>query len=272
MIVKSIKAALALCVALYAAAIGVMWVDQVNQIFDQKTVAADYDWGFSEGVEEIQLERPDGLVYGAYHPSENPGDAVVIFFHGNNQNLSASPRMADLFARLGYDLLAAERRLAGKSYGPLTEKTLFSDAAAWYDYARSRWPESDIRVVGYSMGTASATALAAARPDVKDVVLFAPFSSLSYMAKYRTWWAPDVLLDAVLDFPLRNDLNMARADQARFRVYHGTADPTVPYVSGKKLEQAFNEDDAFFTVDGADHWSIIWDDDTFADLKSAWGR
>lgn len=278
MIARLVLGIFGVCIAVYAAMTGYLYTYQSDIIFDNAYVDADHDWGFAGDVELVQLNRETALVHGAYHPG--PGTAgltaddpaIVVFFHGNGQNLGASTKMAAMFAKLGYGLLAAERRESGKSYGLLNEDAMIADAVAWYDYARSRWPDADIRVAGYSMGTAWAAALAAARPELRDVVLFAPFESLLFMAKHRSWYMPEILIDMVMAFPLRSDLNILRAEKTRFRIYHGTADPTVPYSSGAALQTRFNGDDSFITIDGADHWQVIWNEKTFEDLKSAWGR
>ncbi len=272
MIKKILGGVVILVLGFYAAATSYMYANQADLIFAKRLVDDDYDWGFDPDVEVVSLDRPTATLKAAYHPGPTPGDAIVLFFHGNGQNLSASVRMAEMFEKLGYDLFAVERRETGQSHGELREDAMIEDALVWYDYTRERWPEADIRVVGYSMGTAWSTALAAMRPQVKDVVLFAPFNSLIYMAKYRNWYMPDFLLDAVMAFPLRSDLHVAQANQARFRIYHGTDDPVVPYESGAALQNRFNGDDSFITVEGADHWQVIWNDQTFADLKASWGR
>lgn len=246
-------------------------INQADIIFDRSDVAPDHDWGFAENVELFDLKRPDGAhIHAAYFPQAE-ARGTILFFHGNGQNLSAGPRMAAYFKDLGFSLVAVQRRESGNSTGKLTQQGLYDDAAAWWDWARARFGDDhDLRVVGYSMGTAWASYLAQARP-VKDMILFAPFESMLDMSTRRSKPLPRAYFDLLLDFPLPSHELLLRARDTKIRIYHGKADKIVPIDSSYKLKASLNADDAFVEFDGLNHWTIIWDDRTRADVRAAWG-
>ncbi|KJH45122.1 hypothetical protein DICVIV_08848 [Dictyocaulus viviparus] len=66
----------------------------------------------------------------------------------------------------------------GYSSGKPSEKNVYSDIRAVYDYVRKSRPNKKIVLLGYSIGTAPVADLAASQPEgLVGVVLVAPFTS-----------------------------------------------------------------------------------------------
>jgi uncharacterized protein len=106
------------------------------------------------------------------------GSAAVLYFGGNAEDVSSSlTELADSFAR--QSVYALHYRGYGRSTGSPTEAALQSDALALFDHLARQ--HTDITVVGRSLGSALAVAVAAERP-VTRLVLVTPFDSIEAVA------------------------------------------------------------------------------------------
>jgi uncharacterized protein len=119
----------------------------------------------------------------ALHPAQR---AALIYFGGNAEDVSAN--LAD------FDSAFADRavylvnyRGYGGSSGRPSEAALTADARAIYDWLTLR--HDHIAVIGRSLGSGVATALAASRP-VERLALVTPFDSIARVAADHFFWLP----------------------------------------------------------------------------------
>jgi pimeloyl-ACP methyl ester carboxylesterase len=111
---------------------------------------------------------------------------AVIYFGGNGEDVAAN--IPD-FSRALPDravFLVNYRGYAGNPGTP-SESAFILDAQAVYDVLKSRYEQ--IAVMGRSLGSGVATALAATRP-VQKLILVTPYDSLANVAADHYWWAP----------------------------------------------------------------------------------
>jgi pimeloyl-ACP methyl ester carboxylesterase len=113
--------------------------------------------------------------------SLNPGaEDALIYFGGNAERIElAGPVLAQALPGRVIYLLAY--RGYGASEGRPGEAALVEDAVALYDEVRRRQPAARIALIGRSLGSGVASALAARRP-VDALVLVTPFDSLAAVA------------------------------------------------------------------------------------------
>lgn len=105
-------------------------------------------------------------------------EPAVIYFGGNAEDVGASlPAFEALFP--DHAVYLVNYRGYGGSTGNPSEAALTKDALAVYDWAISRHPH--IAVMGRSLGSGVAAALAASRP-VDRLILVTPFDSLANVA------------------------------------------------------------------------------------------
>jgi uncharacterized protein len=117
---------------------------------------------------------------------EAAGDGAVVYFGGNAEDVSWS---VDTLAQAFPDraLYLPHYRGFGGSSGTPSEAALLSDALAIVDHVRRTHP--DIVIVGRSLGSAVAIAVAAQRPASR-LVLVTPFDSIVAVARAYYWYVP----------------------------------------------------------------------------------
>ncbi|ATL45933.1 alpha/beta hydrolase [Chitinophaga caeni] len=222
---------------------------QEKIIFHPKVLQDDFKFRFNQPFEEITIPVNDHEQLSAVLFKADSAKGIVLYFHGNANNISAYAKYAGNFTRKGYDVLMMDYRGFGKSRGKLTQQGMFDDALVMYRLARKRFEPGQIIIYGKSIGTAVATELASIR-DCKRLILETPYYSIpdiagTYGAVYPLNW--------ILKFPLPTYQYLPKVT-APINIFHGTADDVVPYESGKKLAALFkNPADEFITVPGGKH-------------------
>ncbi len=111
---------------------------------------------------------------------------AVIYFGGNAEDVAAK---AAEFAAMFPDraVYLVHYRGYGGNAGAPSERLLISDAQAMFDDIRAR--HEKVAVMGRSLGSGIATALAATRP-VDRVILITPYDSIANVAADHYSWAP----------------------------------------------------------------------------------
>lgn len=113
---------------------------------------------------------------------------AVLYFGGNAEQIEHNTVVLDpLFPNRSVYLLAY--RGYGASEGVPGEQALVSDALALYDEVRHRHPGGRIAVIGRSLGSGVAAAVAGQR-DVDKLVLITPFDSMANTAAGHYPWLP----------------------------------------------------------------------------------
>jgi len=113
-------------------------------------------------------------------------------------------------------------------------------------------PPGKLVVVGESLGTGPAVQLAASHP-VAALALEAPYTSMVDAASYHYGWLPVRLL-------LRDrfdSIDRIAEIHAPLIIFHGDADPVVPFALGKRLFEAAAEPKQFVPIPGGTHGAIF---------------
>src|SRR5262245_57965581 len=114
--------------------------------------------GFPE-VEEHVLTTADGEKIIVWHVPAKSGRPVILYFHGNGDNLAGFfPRFRDLIAD-GIGIVAPAYRGYSGSTGTPSEQGLLNDAAAAYAFTVARYSADRIIAWGFSLGTGVAVAI-----------------------------------------------------------------------------------------------------------------
>lgn len=126
------------------------------------------------------------------HPGPAPAADAAIYLGGNAEAIEGN--LARLRAWLpAHSLYLLAYRGYGASDGVPTETGLEQDAIALFDEVRRRHPHGRIAVIGRSLGSGVAAALAAARP-VARLVLVTPFDNMLNTVRDHYGWLPVALL------------------------------------------------------------------------------
>lgn len=203
-------------------------------------------------AERVAVPTSDGLtLFGwllhADPPPAGPAPAL-IWFYGNFETIYDLAPVLQWLRPPGVAVLIADYRGYGGSPGRPSERGLYLDAEAAWDFLRSR-PEIDARriaVYGRSIGSAAALYLATERP-VCAVVLDSPFTSARAMARRHYPFIPTAIVRLGL-----NNLDRARRLTAPLLVFHGSRDRVAPAPMGAEVAQA-GRAESFIVIEGADH-------------------
>ena len=136
------------------------------------------------GVRAIRLQCPDAtLKIWELHPQ---AAGALIYFGGNAEDVSAD--LADFDAMFpDRAVYLVNYRGYGGSTGRPSESALISDAVATYDWVAVHHPR--VAVIGRSLGSGVAIALAARRP-VDRLALVTPYDSIANVAADHFPWVP----------------------------------------------------------------------------------
>lgn len=244
---------------------------QEKVVFLPVVLPDSHMFDFDENFEEHLLETPfDGKI-NILHFKINEPKGVILYFHGNADNLHRWGKIAVEFTKFGYDVLVMDYRGYGKSTGPRNEKFLYSDAQFFYDFGKENYGEENIVVYGRSLGGAFATKVAGEnRP--KMVILEATFYNLQDIVNR---WLPGKVTDRVspkMTYHFLSNENILKVKVPLYH-FHGTKDFTVPIKSGKKLFDTFENKrpkipKKFIEIKGGTHDDLI----KFEEFKTELGK
>lgn len=106
-----------------------------------------------------------------------PGKKVVLFFHGNNANISHREYAIEICRQLELNLFLPDYRGFGLSSGASTLDNIKTDAEKIYAFVRKHYDPNDIIIWGESLGGTPALKVASSYSCHK-LVLFATFASI----------------------------------------------------------------------------------------------
>ena len=216
------------------------------------------------GVEEVALAAAGGetAVAWAGGGAAPAGRPLVIFFHGNGENLETM-RRAGLFeelARLGVAWLAVDYPGYGRSGGVASEESLGAAADAALAWAGEEHPGRPVVACGWSLGAAVSSQLALRHPrQVAGIALLAPWTKLADVAALHF---PAVIVRAALRGHYDTLEALRHADLPAL-VVHGARDRIIPVEQGERVAAALGPRARWVRVDEAGHndlltFPIVW--------------
>jgi hypothetical protein len=199
--------------------------------------------------EDVRLTASDGVrLHGWLVP--RAGDElspVVVFFHGNAGNISHRLEMFEIVHNLGLSCLMIDYRGYGRSQGKPSEKGLYRDAeAAWNWLVRHKEvPPGRIICWGRSLGGPVAARLARDKQP-GAAIIESSFTSLPELGQTIYPFLP-VRLIARLHFPTKRFLEQLSCPVL---VVHSPEDEVVPFSFGRELFESAPEPKRFLRISG----------------------
>ena len=192
------------------------------------------DWQLADlPHEDADFHAEDGTQLHGWFVSPPRPREVILYCHGNAGNVTGCDWALALFSeRLNCAILAFDYRGYGKSAGQPSEAGILQDARAARRWLAQRTgvAESDIVVVGRSLGGAVAVDLAA-KDGARALVLENTFSSVRDVAEAKLAPLPvGRLMEMKLD-----SLSLIRSYRGPLLQTHGDADRLVPIEQGQRL-------------------------------------
>lgn len=251
--------------ALYLATGLVLYNFQYRFIFQGDPLPHDYTFQFDQPFREFTLPTPDGEKLSAlFFPAEDSARGLVLYFHGNADNLQRWGRYAKDFTWRHYDVLMIDYRGYGKSTGKPTEEHLYRDAETVWAWAQQQFKSPNTIIYGRSLGAAVASHLAISHPT-PVLILETPFDEISSVI-YPAIFAPLRGLPARHFFS--NTRHLAQV-KSRKVIIAGEHDWIVPLACTERLKAQLSPRDEFVVVREGGHHNLREFDEYHRALRQA---
>ena len=185
----------------------------------------------------VQFTVPDSLRKG-----------VVLYFHGNQNNITRYAPFAPQFTNEGYEVWMAEYPGFGKAEGKATEDLMYQEAIQVYQLARKKYTPQQIIIYGKSIGTGVASYLASRR-DCQNLILETPYYSIASLLRPLFGIYP---LGSLLHFQFPTYQYLPEV-AAPITILHGTRDGVIRYSNAQQLQPLLKSGDRFITIEGGSH-------------------
>jgi fermentation-respiration switch protein FrsA (DUF1100 family) len=225
------------------------WIENFFVFFPQTSFdSKPKNWNLNH--KDVYFTAEDGIkLHGWFFPLQQDGP-VILFCHGNAGNIS---HRLDNVARLleeNIQVFIFDYRGYGRSGGRPSEKGIYLDGLAAYDFLvrKEGIPASDIVVFGRSLGAAVAVEVALQK-EIRSVILESAFTSTKDMAKAMLLFKP------LSPFMPTNYDNLAKISRLQIPklIIHGDRDEIVPFAMGQRLFDAAERPKDFYLIPGAGH-------------------
>lgn len=189
-----------------------------------------------------------------YVSPSHPRDPVVVYFHGNAENLSTLYQSGwlDEMGRWGVGILAVEYPGYSRDSGSPSERRIAEAADTAVAWLAEREPNRPIVLCGRSLGAAVAVLTASRHPGkIQGLIAMSPFASMDEAARtHFPGWLVTALHPVSERYPV---VEAARKVSCPVLVFHGDRDRIVPFNQGRQVAAAFSPPARWIPLPGADH-------------------
>lgn len=196
-------------------------------------------------------------IHGWWLPTVSEATEVLLYLHGNRENIGANLEKAQVFQQLGFSVLLIDYRGYGRSEGNFpSEARVYQDVQVAGDYLlkhRGISPQ-DIFIYGHSLGGAIAIDLAVQNPEFAGLIVEGSFTSMREMARYRGKY--DFLPLNLLLTQRFESISKITKLKMPLLLIHGINDQAVPAAMSQALFNQANEPKQLWLVPGADHVDV----------------
>ncbi len=232
-----------------------------QQIHSPQQMGLTYD--------ETKITTSDGEKLNAWYFKAEKPKGLIIFFHGNAQNISTHFASLGWIVREGYSFMIFDYRGYWKSTGETTPKGTVLDGKAALKWGQKESTSLGVPLIvfGQSLGGAiSLRSVAEVSPEITPQLLVVESTFKSYKsaansvlsnASWITWpfqwlaylvigdkWAPKNHLQKISPTPLV--------------VIHGTNDKVIEYDLGQELYNSAPNPKELWTVENGGHINSFW--------------
>ncbi|MCY7291906.1 MAG: alpha/beta hydrolase [Ferruginibacter sp.] len=250
---KKIVGFIKVILLIYATIGIVLFYLQDKFLFHPKKLAAGYQFKFDGKFEEMNVpfNEEDTMNLIKFLPENEPSRGVVIYYHGNMNNVEHYAAFTKPFTKNGYEVWMEDYPGFGKSTGEITEKKLYDQAWQVKRMADAKFGTDSIIIYGKSLGTGIA-ANVASRSKANMLILETPYYSIPSLFSSYAFIYPNQMMS---NYKIPT---YSFVEEVAYPViiFHGTKDRVIPLRSAKKLLAVLKKTDKFITVNGATHQDI----------------
>ena len=205
-------------------------------------------------AEEVWLTTSDGVrINGWFFPGAE-SSKVLLFFHGNAENIGTGLGRTKVLSTLGLNIFAVDYRGYGKSEGSPDEAGVYRDAGAAYRYLTGErgFRPKDVIIHGVSLGGAVAIDLAS-RVECGGLIAESTFTSARAMARHAFL----IPLFAYVPKSQFKSVSKIASVRAPVLIIHGQRDELIPFSMGEQLYRAAPAPKSFTPIENAGHNDVL---------------
>ncbi len=223
---------------------------QEKFLFHPEKLSNAYVYSFKVPFEEINIpfNKTDTVNMVKFFPEDSVRKGVVVYFHGNRENIERYAKFASNFTKHGYEVWMEDYPGFGKSTGERTEKKMYKQGLEIQKMAAAKYGNDSIIIYGKSFGTGIASYVASATNN-KRLILETPYYSIpSLFACY----APIYPTSAMSNYKIPVHEFLQDVDYP-VSIFHGTKDGVIPYRNAARLKKVLKPTDEFITIEKGKH-------------------
>lgn len=238
------------CLTVLLIAIGLVYLglNGYAYTFAHKQIFPKVPPSYTNDPSIFHFESSDGEQIAAYYLQAKGAKRLLIYNHGNGEDIGHCREWLGHFQEIGISALAYDYPGYGLSSGKASEAGCYAAAQAAYTYATATlgYAPENIILYGRSLGGGPACLLAEKNP-IGCMILDGTFTSTFRVVTKRK----------VLPWDVFDNLARLPHIEAPILVIHGTKDLTVPFSHAKRNYLAIQGTKQKLWVEGAGHNDLI---------------
>lgn len=226
---------------------------QEKFLFHPVKLERNHVFRFDMPFEELNIpfSESDTINLVKFFPADSMRRGVVLYFHGNKENIERYAKFVTNFTKHGYEVWMEDYPGFGKSTGERTEKKLYEQAMQVYQLAAGRYGKDSIILYGKSFGTGIASYVASEAP-ARRLILETPYYSIPALF---SCYAPIYPTGYMSAYKLRT-YKFLEDLPCPVSIFHGTDDGVIPYRCAARLKKVLKPTDEFVTIENGTHQNL----------------
>lgn len=208
----------------------------------------------------------DTKVHGWYFKSKKKSKGVLVFFHGNAQNLTSHYVSLSWILKEGYDYFIWDYQGYGKSQGEPSPKNTVEDGKTIIRYVYNRNKNLPLYVFAQSLGGAIAMrSVVDLKKEIPIRALIVDSTFQSYQAAGRSilskhWltWLFQPFAYVLLSDKYAPEDRIGEISPTPMLVMHGTKDQVVDYKFGEEIFEDAKDPKKFISIKDGMHIDSFW--------------
>ena len=231
----------------------VLYYLQDKFLFHPEKLSAAYVYHFKVPFEEVNIpfNDTDTVNMIKFFPADSVRNGVVVYYHGNMDNIERYAKFADDFTKHGYEVWMEDYPGFGKTTGERNEQKMYGQALQVHKMAAAKYGKDSIVIYGKSLGTGIA-AYVASQSDNKRLILETPYYSIPSLF---SCYAPIYPTSKMANYKIPTNEFLVDVKYP-ITIFHGTEDGVIPYRNAARLKKVLKPIDQFITIEKGTHHNL----------------
>jgi len=223
---------------------------QEKILFDTSVkLAADHVFKFAPPFEERYILMEDGKKLNGVLFRAKDSKGLIFYLPGGRGMIDSIGVNASVYTDMHYDFFVLNYRGFGKSEGNIqSEKQFDQDIQTVYNYFKKEYREDSIVVIGYSLGSGIAAALASTNSP-RMLILEAPYYSMNELTQKAFPYLPVSLL-LNYKYPTNEYLRQIKSPVV---IIHGESDKRISAKVSRRLKEFLKATDELIILKDQGH-------------------